>query len=177
MAAWDPENVISHGTDFRLVHNSFVTLFWSTAVLDATTTDLRSLGYDVIQIDTAGWASAADMHADLAASLNFPDYYGRNLAALNDCIGDVAAARYGLRSSTKGLVLVLVHFERFAATDAQAANAVLDTFARQARVAALLGNRMMCLVQTTDPRLTIDPVGATPVVWNDAEWSDASRGL
>ena len=34
---------------------------------------------------------------------------------------------------------------------------------------------MLALVQSRDPDLRFDPVGATPVVWNDAEWLDASR--
>jgi hypothetical protein len=54
---------------------------------------------------------------------------------------------------------------------------VLDTFARRSRSAALIGRRMMCLVQTDDARLTFAPVGATPVTWNNAEWLDSKRGL
>ncbi|WP_433045535.1 hypothetical protein [Dactylosporangium sp. CS-033363] len=34
----------------------------------------------------------------------------------------------------------------------------------------------MCLVQSNDPNITIEPVGATLVGWNDAEWPNAHRG-
>lgn len=41
----------------------------------------------------------------------------------------------------------------------------------------LIGRRMICLVQTDNPRLSFDPVGATPVVWNEAEFLNSRRGL
>ena len=40
---------------------------------------------------------------------------------------------------------------------------VQDIVACQARSAILTGNRIMCLVQSNDPRLSFEPVGATPV--------------
>jgi hypothetical protein len=52
----------------------------------------------------------------------------------------------------------------------------LDIYACQARNGALIGRRMMCLVQTNDPGQAVKPVGATPVVWNDAEFLAAKRG-
>jgi hypothetical protein len=42
-------------------------------------------------------------------------------------------------------------------------------------MAALIGRRLMCLVQSDDPRITFPPVGATGVGWNEAEWLDAKR--
>jgi len=117
------------------------------------------------------------MHRALAAALGFPDYYGNNLEALNDCLGDVAAGEYGAPSDATGLVLVLMGFDTFAASHRSSAQALLDIFAGQARNAALFGHRMFCLVQSGDPKLTFEPVGAMSVEWNDAEWLDAKRGL
>ena len=39
----------------------------------------------------------------------------------------------------------------------------------------LTGHRMLALVQTDDPELRFEPVGAMPVLWNDAEFLDSSR--
>lgn len=36
-----------------------------------------------------GFATEADVHDFLAHKLGFPPYYGRNLSALQDCLGDV----------------------------------------------------------------------------------------
>lgn len=44
---------------------------------------------DEIIIDEEQFESAADVHAYLAKHLDFPDYYGNNLDALNDCLGDL----------------------------------------------------------------------------------------
>jgi hypothetical protein len=33
----------------------------------------------------------------------------------------------------------------------------------------------MCLIQSDDPHVRFERVGATPVAWNDAEWLDSRR--
>ncbi len=43
-----------------------------------------------ITIDEARLSSPADAHRLLAARLSFPAYYGHNLSALADCLGDVS---------------------------------------------------------------------------------------
>jgi RNAse (barnase) inhibitor barstar len=176
MAAWDPADLVSHSRDFRLVGGSFVTMFWHPVVLQETTGWLKDHGYHVTTLDASGWTLPPDMHRELAAALEFPDYYGHNLAALNDCMRDVAAGDYGAPADATGLVLVLMNFDTFAASNRPSAQALLDIFALQARNAALFGHRMICLVQSADPELSFEPVGATPVVWNDAEWLNAKRG-
>jgi RNAse (barnase) inhibitor barstar len=177
MAAWDPADLVSHPRDFQLVRDSFVTMFWSRAVLQEATGWLNDHGYHVMTLDASAWTLPSDMHREVAAALDFPDYYGRNLDALNDCMGDVAAGDYGAPADATGLVLVLMNFDTFAASHGPIAQALLDIFAAQARKAALFGHRMLCLVQSGDPKLSFEPVGATPAVWNDAESMDARRGL
>jgi RNAse (barnase) inhibitor barstar len=153
--------------DFHLVRNGFVTLFWQPAVLDEAIEALTGLGYRIASADAAPWASEADMHRDLAVLLDFPDYYGANLDALNDSLGDVAQAG--------NLALVLWHYDRFRARNPLVAHTLLDIVADQGRVAALTGHRLLCLVQSDDPDIRFAPVGATPVNWNDAEWLEAKR--
>jgi hypothetical protein len=177
VAAWDRDAETTHPVDFRLVQNTFVTLFWQSALLDETIEWLRSHAYDVVKFDTASWTSAAEMLDDVAAGLGFPDYFGRNLDALNDCMRDVASGEYGWRADATGLVIVLRGFDAFTSVDRRTAQILLDIFADQARCAILIGNRIICLVQSNDPRLSFDPVGALPVMWNDAEWLNSKRGL
>ena len=152
-------------------------MFWRSSLLDETVRWLRSHAYDVKEFDAGWWKSDADMYADMALRLDFPDYFGRNLDALNDCMSDVASGDYGWRAETTGLVIVLRGFDAFATVDPRSAQIMLDIFAAQARTAILIGNRVICLVQSNDPQLTFDPVGAMPVMWNDAEWLNANRGL
>jgi hypothetical protein len=55
------------------------------------------------------------------------------------------------------------------------AHAVLDIFTGHAAVGALIGIRMLCLVQSDDPDLDIPEIGAYAVPWNNAEWFDRNR--
>lgn len=176
VAAFDPDSVLTHPIDYRLAINGFVTLFWSRQVLGSTVDWLSDHGYRVVQADASAWRTELDMHMDVALVLNFPDYYGRNLDALNDCLSDVAACEYGFSRDDTGLALVVYGFDRFVHHEVRAAHALLDIFAVQARCAALLGHRMLCLAQSDDAHLALPPVGATPVTWNDAEWADSNRG-
>jgi hypothetical protein len=132
-------------------------------------------GYHIVRLDAGEWATEATMHHALAEALDFPDYYGKNLDALNDCLGDVASLAYGSREGATGLVLALDRFDRFMRQLPRAAPIVLDIFASQARVAALIGHRMLCLVRSDDPDLFVPPVGAMSVLWNPAEWLDSKR--
>lgn len=49
--------------------------------------------------------------------------------------------------------------------------------ASHSRAAALFGDRLMCLVQSNDPRINFDVVGAAPVLWNEAEWPESRPPL
>ena len=177
MAAWEFDAETTQQVDFRLVHNTFVTMFWQSSLLDETANWLRSHGYSSVEFDAGSWGSDADMYDDVAARLDFPDYFGRNLDALNDCMRDVASGDYGWTPDATGLVIVLRAFDAFTRMNRSAAQVMLDIFAKQARTAMLVGNRVICLVQSNDPNLTFAPVGAMPVMWNDAEWLDSKRGV
>ncbi|WCD83934.1 hypothetical protein KPP03845_100253 [Streptomyces xanthophaeus] len=129
-----------------------------------------------IRLAAGEWASEQDMHKDVAAALQFPDYYGHNLGALNDCLGDVAC--YGPYDDSPvgtGLVLSITDYDRFVAACPRAAQVVLDIVADRARRAAVLQRRFFCLIQCSDPDIRFEPAGAMPVMWNCDEWLDAER--
>ncbi|MER6445518.1 barstar family protein [Streptomyces venezuelae] len=174
MAAFTPDS--ASDLDFRLVMNTFVTLFWRRNLLEECTAWLDEHGYQVTSLDAAACSSEGDLLRGIGAALDFPDFHGRSLDAFDDCFGDVAAyAAYGIDPEATGLVLVFTDFDVFAAAYPQSAQIVLDIIADNARRAALFGRRVMCLVHTSDPQIKFAPVGAMPIVWNDAEQSNASR--
>lgn len=91
---------------------------------------------------------------------------------------DVASGDYGWDADAQtGLVLVFRAFDAFAAVDRRTAQIMLDIVADGARSAILIGHRIICLVQSNNPELAFEPVGAMPVTWNDAERANAERGL
>ena len=39
-----------------------------------------------VQLSAAGWDTPEKAHEELAKALHFPEYYGKNLDALHDCL-------------------------------------------------------------------------------------------
>ena len=115
---------------------------WDPTLLRKTVEWLLKHAYHVATVDTADWSDAGETHPDIARTLDFPDYYGRDLDALNDCLGDVACGAHRVRPNVAGLVLVLQSYDPFAARSADTAHELLGIFATQTRRAALLGNRV-----------------------------------
>jgi RNAse (barnase) inhibitor barstar len=160
---------------FRLMVNTFATMFRSRALLDDTVTFLQNSNHYLVPVNAADWQTPEAMHQDLAASLDFPGYYGHNMDAFNDCLRTIAEDGLGWPPTANGFVLVFLNFDRFAARHPREAWDLLDIIAKQARAALLFGRRMFCLVHSDDPDLAFEPIGAMPVMWNDAEWLDANR--
>jgi len=117
------------------------------------------------------WRSPQEYLVALGQVLQFPDYYGRSLDAFNDCLSDVQISPEG------GLVVVLHEFQQFSVPFQPAAQAVLDILAANSRRWLLTGRRFLVFVQSSDPRIAFEPVGASSVLWNPKEWRDADRGL
>lgn len=103
------------------------------------------------------------MHQSFSMALQFPSYYGRNLDALADRLGDVAELDYGWAESETGLVVVIDNFDHFRSAMPEVAVAVLDIISGAAVRSALLGERVLCLIRSDDPWLETGPiVGYSP---------------
>ncbi|WP_348787442.1 barstar family protein [Leifsonia sp. NPDC080035] len=172
MAVWATSE---SGLDWQLAQNGFCSAFHRRTVLDEAVAWLAQSGDRIVRFDAAGWVDPRVLHDDVAAGLDFPGYYGRNLDALNDCLGDVAELAYGWTAADRGLVLVLDRFDAFQLADAATAGAILDMVEDAGRRAALFGNRLLCLVHSDDPDIKLAPVGGRAVQWNPAEWLRSRR--
>ncbi|MET9880994.1 barstar family protein [Actinacidiphila glaucinigra] len=156
--------------------NTFVTLFWRRRLLTQAEQQLEDQGFRVVRLAAGEWTTEQDMHRAIADALVFPDYYGRNLDALNDCLGDVACyGGYDDSPEGTGLVLSFTDYDCFAAVCPRAAQDVLDTIACRARLAAVLQRRFFCLLHSNDPDIQFEPIGAMSVMWNSDEWMDVNR--
>ncbi|MGE3272420.1 MAG: hypothetical protein AB7P40_26970, partial [Chloroflexota bacterium] len=76
-----------------------------------------------------------------------------------------------------GVALILHSYDLFCTGFQQAALAILDIIEDGSRWHLLFGRRLVALVQTDDPELEFERVGARPVTWNRREWLRAQRGL
>src|SRR5215475_2595781 len=75
--------------DLRLLQNGSIHLYYSLAILAEDVEWLRSHNYRLDNFDCSRWETKEDMLEELASTLGFPEYYGKNLDALNDCLGDI----------------------------------------------------------------------------------------
>ena len=171
MAAFTEDAELEHPLDYILLRNGGVALYFAEHLLADAIAWLRVRHYLVHEFDCTSWQSEADFHRTVATELGFPDYYGANLNAFNDCVGDVAIPSDG------GVALVFRHFDRFASPHAKCAWHILDVLAGTSREKSLVGRRFLTLVQSDDPRLSFDPIGAVSARWNPSEWLNAKRGL
>ncbi len=157
--------------DWRLLQNGAINLYYRLSILEEDIAWLVDHGYLVHEFDCTTWTSQSDFHDAISAKLNFPSYYGQNIAAFNDCLSEIEIPDNG------GSVLVFHRFDRFMTYEAEFANWVMDVIQHNSRVHSLWGRRLLALVQSDDPRLELKPVGACSAHWNDREWLNSARGL
>ena len=122
-----------------------------------------------VPFDVAEWNDLATMHDEFKSKLNFPDYYGKNLNALNDCLSDVEIP------DDAGFALAFAHFDSFVAAQPTVAAALLDILANNSRRAMLLGKRLIALVQIDSPDFRTGLLGTMTGNWNGREWLDSNR--
>ena len=153
--------------DWQILQNGWTSLYWQRSILDKDLGWFEIEKYKIIDFDCTKWTDTNQIHRDLKEMLGFPDYYGENFDALNDCLSDIEI-------NETGLVIV---FRNYQNVDKEIAHMLLDIFARNSRLHNLFGKRLLILVQVDNPNYQIDPVGSSPVLWNGAEWLDSNRGL
>jgi RNAse (barnase) inhibitor barstar len=174
------ENVVSdQQLDWTILRDGGVALYWQPEVLAGDVNWLQSNGYMIADFDAGDWKSEEQMHKALKSTLSFPDYYGKNLDALDECMSeDVLVPDEG------GLVLIFRHYDQFAkairtdrADMRSFAEIVLSVFARAVRYHMLFGRRLMIVVQSDDPRIRLENLAPLAASWNPREWLAQNRGL
>ncbi|MFL5580426.1 MAG: barstar family protein [Gemmatimonadaceae bacterium] len=156
--------------DFRLLESGAVALYHKKPVLEAHLGWLREHGWRVHGFDCSRWDSADAMHADLRRGLGFADHYRPTLASLVDALAE-------LDVTEGGAALQLVRYDLFVARERSLAQTLLDVVETTSRGFLLTGRKLLALVQSDDPRIAFERVGARPVNWNPAEWLPADRGV
>jgi hypothetical protein len=157
--------------DWALLQNGAVTLYFRPQGLIDDVQWLKEHEYRITSFDCSTWTSVSEMHDALSFGLEFPDYYGRNFAALNDCIGDLEISDEG------GRVIIFNRYDSFAARFPQVAWDVLDIMETNSRRFLLFGRRLIVLVQSDNPEISFETVGGQSVSWNIRELLSVSRRL
>lgn len=119
------------------------------------------------------------MHKSLKAQLSFPNYYGKNLKALDECMLDDLVV-----SGSGGLALVLNHYDSFlkavldrALDERSSAEEVLSIFAKAMRRHMHFGRRLLILVQSDDPKIQFGRLAGIAASWNHQGWLNKNRSF
>ncbi|HEX6049890.1 MAG TPA: barstar family protein [Gemmatimonadaceae bacterium] len=157
--------------DWQLFQNGGVVLYHKHQVLAEDAAWLVRAGYELRELDAYGWANVAAFHEDVKRVFAFPAHYTNNLASLVDALAELEIPIGG------AVVVQMRRYDRFVKVDAHLAWAVLDALETTSRRLLLTGRRLLSLVQSDDPRIKFERVGAMPVNWNPREWLDSDRGV
>lgn len=157
--------------DYRLLMNSPVALYWKKEIWRNDISWFKDHKYQIVQIDTGLWSSQDDFHSHIKDSLDFPNYYGCNLDAFNDCLGDLQF------TGVDGIVIAFENYDKWNSKAKEVSQVILDIIARCSYHHLLFGNRLVALVQSNDAKIEFKPVGQRPAMWNPQEWLNKNRGL
>ncbi|MEU6698960.1 barstar family protein [Pseudonocardia sp. NPDC046786] len=134
--------------DFQLLLRGFVHQVADSESLARAGRILDRLGYVVHELDGGGWQDEGGLHDALAAELSFPGYYGRNLDALDDMLGDVAEFTYGSDPASSGTAVLVDNYDQVHNLSPWLATTVADVFCRAARYAAVVGHPFLVLLRS-----------------------------
>lgn len=158
-----------HLLESRLLQNGCVVLYHSPFLLETHSGLLVRQGWQFKEISVANTGAEEEFYDQVSLALDFPGYFGRNLNAFRDCLWDIAFPANGR------LALGLIRFDLVAKHSNEFAHAVLDICAEAERSWLMEGKRVLFLVQSSDPDLTLPPIGAINAGWNFEEWLDSKR--
>jgi len=131
---------------------------------------LKDNQYKAIILDFSEILSCEEFHARIKKACEFPDYYGKNMSALSDCLlHDLEIPYEG------GCVFVLKNFDLFYMKDKEMAHDILERLSEASRQRMLTGERLITLLQSRNPKFVPDTIGAYKIPWNRHEFIEASR--
>ena len=154
--------------DIQVLQNGPISMYFKLDFLKSDIKSLKEIGYEVIYFDTSNW-TIASAHQDLKEKLSFADYYGDNLNAFNDCLGD-----FDTKDSC-GLVIVFERFDIIADKEMDFCLGFLDVITEQSRQWLLTDRKLICLLQSNNPDLHFEKVGGLNPTWNRQEWLNEKR--
>lgn len=152
----------------EILTNGSICMYYKNSILNEDLTWFTNNNYEAFDINTKNWTSK-NAHIKLKNELGFPDYYGENLNAFDDCLGDMFNPKY------KGLILAFRNFDNFVFEDHKFAEGILDIISANSRVWLLKGKKLITLLQSNNPDLHFPKLGGTKPFWNASEWFNSDR--
>ena len=157
--------------DWLLFQNGGVVLYHKQQIMTEHIAWLMREGYQLRELDAYGWKDERAFHEDVKRVFQFPSHYSSNLASLVDALAELEIPPGG------AIAVQMRRYDRFAKAEPHLAWSVLDALETTSRRLLLTGRRLLTLVQSDDPRIKFERVGAMPVNWNPREWLETDRGI
>ena len=154
--------------DIQILKDGPICKYFKNSILDEDVNWFIENRFDVYDMNTRDW-NRSNFHKRIKQKLNFPDYYGENLDAFDDCLGDMRNPRY------EGVVLVFRGYDEFINNSNKLAETILDIVAKESRVWLLEGQKLISLIQTNNPNLELPELGGVSPTWNSEEWLNNKR--
>lgn len=151
--------------DYAIMRDGGISLYYKKSFLHSDLEWFEKEKYNVISFDCSKWDNEKRMHEHLKERLYFPDYYGMNFSALDDCLSDFEITQIGQ----------VIVFENLDSLKRDLVTAILDTFVRASREKMLFGHRLIILAQVDEPHFEIGKIGGFTPAWNGKEWFNDSR--
>jgi RNAse (barnase) inhibitor barstar len=146
--------------DWEVLRNGPAYLYFSRGVLAADVEWFQQHGYRIHGFDCSTWTSEPVLHEQVSHAFQFPEYYGRNLVALEECLRDIDVPEDG------GVALVLALFDNFAKRFPDESWHILNIIALTSRYVLLMGKRLLALIQSDDEEVTFKEIGGRSVALN-----------
>jgi RNAse (barnase) inhibitor barstar len=144
--------------DWHILRDGPLVLYFDRIELEEACGWFLNHAYQAVSFDCMSWKLDDDFHEAISKALAFPDYYGRNLNALDECMC------FDLHiPQESGLLLVFHHFDTFNKRFPKTAYHLLDIIANASRQYLLYGERLISFLQSDDKNITFEPVEACPV--------------
>jgi len=149
--------------DWLILRDGPLVLYFERSKLDEACAWFLHHSYQLAVFNCASWQSDDDFHDAISQTLKFPNYYGRNLDSLSECM------RFDLDiPQESGLLLVFHHFDIFKKRFPKTSYHLLDILAEASRQYLLYGQRLITFIQSDDLTIIFEPVGACHVL--HARW-------
>lgn len=171
MAVFDESPEEWQRLDWRILVNGSINLYFSQEILNESIDWFLQNKYTMFTFDCSKWLLEEEFHKEIKEGLSFPDYYGENLNAFNDCLRGLDVPYEG------GTIIVFQRYDLFYKRFPHIAHDIVDIIETNSRRFLLTGRRLITLVQSDDPSISLNSVGACPVMWNGKEWLKQNRGL
>lgn len=161
-------NKESRHRDKEILGDGPICMYHDNEVLNEDFAWFSGNNFEVFNMNCQTWTKN-NFHEKIKEALFFPDYYGENLNAFDDCLNDMFDTKY------RGLVLIFRNFDNLVELHRPSSEGILDSITRTSRTWLIEGQRLICLLQSNDPDLHFPELGGLTPTWNGAEWFDANR--